>query len=263
MSAKKLKIHQKVFLLLERLIAETGVKSLSLSMISGALVLKTAIPCVVNNSGLFQEGIEVKSEDLFHRLEIHGMMNNFKTVKVQQLSFDFLNVVSGCCELEGIRKVLVKRWDFLWNARIFDIFKRFAVSRSLSYKTMVNSLSVKINTILYRIKFRIHSEVRDNCTIIKRLHIKRSPLQLTAVPENTQLQYWKKLLLETKQHPQEFQLVGIYSLIPFNVIKNIKIDFITGKLRFRVDHGSLKKAQYSDIAIFQEIDSQKAVLIKW
>jgi len=281
MSEEKLKLSQKVFAALERLIRETRVRELDLdyrvtakttdiSVKTAVKPIAFALPATVTDIPvtITTQSIEILSQ-FIHPAIFDSSLESLTTAVVDE-------------QVESINTTAVVEEPLEFSTtRVIDLFKQYRIDprRLSSYIQSDSSKPSRLTSLIRQVDFqllkpgvhtlhqnklKISAEIKENTVLIKRLTTQKKAVILSYLSEQEQLIYWKQAVLQTKKEPRQLQLIGVFTGIPYDYIENIKVNYRQKSLNYNFKIKSTpgkRSIQLKDIALFSDITTNKIIMV--
>jgi len=282
MSEEKLKLPQKMFAALERLIRETRVRELDLdyrvtakttdiSMKTAVKPIAFALPATVTDIPvtITTQSIEILSQ--FIHPDIFDSSLESLTTAVVDEQVESINTTA----------VVEEPLEFSATTRVIDLFRQYRIDprRLSSYIQSDSSKPSRLTSLIRQVDFqllkpgvhtlhqnklKISAEIKENTVLFKRLTTQKKAVILSYLSEQEQLIYWRQAVLQTKKEPRQLQLIGVFTGIPYDYVENIKVNYRQKSLNynFKVKSTPGKRSiQLKDIALFSDITTNKIIMV--
>ena len=278
MSEEKLKLPQKLFAALERLIRDTRVKDLDLewkvntkplyfSMDTGINSLDFSIPARVAEQPVT---IETDTVEIVYQLA-HPSVND---ASLEALTTE---ITDENVELINTAVVVEEPLQLTTTTPVVDFFQQFAIDPGrltasfLTGSSSPGSVLVRsiepchLKSAIHRLpesKLKIPAVVKDNLFFFRRLTVQRKPVVLSFLSEKEQLVYWKRAVTQTGKEARNLQILGVYTGVPYECVENIKMNYNQMSLtyHFRARAHNIR-GEMRDIALFNDKTVNKILMV--
>jgi len=275
MSDKELKISQKLFALLERLVKETKVHGIEVVPDPDTgRVAALDLGMTVNNCDLDFKISTGQRELSFHLdTEVIGIMQQFSNPTVHDGGMKEIDAQVKDEPVDNIHrpKVLAVAEEDIkidTGVSVRDLFKTYNIKSKPTFTTKIHSLeAADWTTVSQDIPVKMTARIHDNLFFVRRLTVERQAVELSLMSEPEQLEFWKIAVIKTRKEPKQLKLLGVYTGIPYALVERDKITMNPGRgtlsYRLKMDVPRKRSSEdMKDIALFAVTnDSAKSTLL--
>ncbi len=262
MSNQELKLTQKLFALVERMVNETPVRQLDLDIgkqVGAVLEWDFSFSTTVNQID-WHISPTITGLPFVIQTTTHEILEQFNHPPILDAAMENLHPQIADLDVAGIVNPTIHSYDdqITINSTciVHDFFKKFNVNEKLFYSAPIHSLNVNtITTNTKNIPVTINTVVKENLFLFRRQIVERQPVELSYLTEKEQLIFWRNAVLKTGQEPKYLSMIGVYTGIPYPYIETEKITLnptrnsllyrLKLKIPYTMDQNDLK-----DIALF-------------
>jgi hypothetical protein len=262
MSEQKLKLPQKVFAAIERIIKDTRVKDADLSIVTTPAQMELEI-----NANIAEISTVIPMdvlEPLFNiEVNLKESIGELMNTTVQDAQMEALEAVVKDEKVESINTAALHDEPLGIETTVWDFFKKFQIKPMQSYKAEIKSVGFeRVKTKIYRVPLRINTGIKENLPAFKRLVVFHKPVILNFLSEREQLEYWRMAVVQTRKEVKKLQLFGVYSGVPYSSIEKIKINYSKKRLCYNFKPRTAGKgSELNGVAIFNDTETNKTLLV--
>jgi hypothetical protein len=262
MSEQELKLTQKLFALVERMVKETPVRQLDLDVGKHAHRVFEWDFSFTTTLRDIQWHITTPVTELPFSITTRAIeiMDSFNKPRIVDAVMESLEAHVADVDVAGITCPVIHHFDdqlvLATTCKVNDFFKKFKINEKLLYTTTIHAIELKTITIpIKTIPLSITTTVKENLLLFRRLIIERQPVELSFVTEKEQLLFWRNAVLKTKQEPRYLKLIGVYTGVPYYFIETEKITLnpsrnsLSYRFKFKLP-GKMEEDSLKDIALF-------------
>jgi len=279
MSEEKLKLPQKLFAALERLIRETHVKDLDLGVTVTTAALDYSLRAVVRPLD-FAVPVQVSQMPVTIESQTIEIVHRFTHSPIQDASLQGLTAQVKEEPLETINTaaVISEPLDIVTTTAVYDLFKEYQIepghlSSALSHSSAGAKSSRVVKTIdidilkprvhqVSQSKFNITAKVNENLALFRRLTLQKKNVILSFLSEKEQLVYWKRAVNQTKKEARHLQMIGVYTGIPYDCVENIKVNYSEQSMNYNFKaRAQGSRCELKDIALFNDSSTNKILMV--
>jgi len=262
MSDAKLNISHKVFAAIERMIKETQVKSLDLSIPAGVSAIDATIDVTLNQwPTSFTTALQSLPTTI--ATDVVEVVGQLLGTAVHDAHMEALDTQVVDEKVEALFTTAVTDEPIQFDqVKVKDFFKVFKVKTNLDYETTVKNIDfTTLKTRNFSLPITLSARTDENLFFFRRLNVERPPAMLSLLSEEEQLTYWRLAVMQTRKEPRQLMIVGVYKGIPFDAIEDIRVNFSHKSLCYRFKAHPPRNTLQKDIAIFSHIDTQKIIMV--
>jgi hypothetical protein len=285
MSEEKLKLSQKMFAALERLIREARVKDLELELEVKTKSLEYSLTASTQSPD-FALTAPVKETPLTLAVNPVEIVYRLSNPVIGTASLDTLTtrVVDEEVERINTAAVFTEPFQAITTAEVKDLFKEYhIVPGRLPASHQIASATGSSGSLVKNLEFHlvpprqhlgVHSvpesrlkitpQIKENVFYFKRLTLQKRPVKLSFLSEQQQLIYWRQAVLKSRKEPRQLQIAGVYTGIPYDCVENLKINAQQNTLQYNFKTGSQfqgSRCPLKNIALFNDLSENKVLVV--
>jgi hypothetical protein len=276
MSEEKLKLPQKMFAALERLIRDTRVIDVNLQWEVTAKTLHFSLASEAHDLD-FYISTNVVEEPISIDSDIREIVHQLAHPSVEDASLDSLtaDIKDENVELITSAAVIDEPLTLTTGIQVKDFFRQAAIDpsriSSSFFKGKSQEVAIKnidlacVKPVIHRLpdsKLKITIVVKENLFFFRRLTVQKKPAVLSFLSEREQLIYWKRAVTQTQKDARHLQMLGVYTGIAYDCVENIKMNYSQMTLTYHFKSRTPKnRCQLKDIALFSDTDINKIFMV--
>ncbi len=194
---------------------------------------------------------------------INSVLEQINSPEIKNPDFDSLNVIVIDSRIDYFSNTIIYDKNIIFKTNVNDLLRSNSSYLKLSYKTKTNNLYMGYNITTNKADLNFKYQINDNESILRLIKISKNPVLLKFIKEEEQLEFWKIAIIDMKKKAKDIKLLSVFKNMVLDYIEKLRYDSIKNRLYFNYRLIDLKKKiRKFDIAIFKNIDNNKAFMVK-
>jgi len=255
-------IKQKIFATIEKIVRNLRIKEIPFEIVANPNSLKYNLIVSGNDLNLkMNTSINESLEQLTPN--INSVLEQINSPEIKDSGFDTLNAVVTDSKIDFFSNTIISNMDFMFKTDINDLIGKNSSYLRLNYKTKTNDFYLDYSINTNKIDLTFEYRINDNESILRLIKVNRNPVLLKFIKEEEQLEFWKIAIIDMKKKAKDIKLLSVFKNMVLDYIEKLKYDSMKNRLSFNFRLiGLKKKIRKFDVAIFKDIDNNKAFMVK-